>query len=165
MQQFLKPAPGPTRTRIIAAELLEELLLAAPDRAVAALNTGLAQGTPGAACSSARRWECGQKESWVRLCLAIRPPGWRGRRNLKAYGRRKLEGQTRCPSLASRALSLEDVRAIRSVLVATVPTAEHIDVLHMVIARQTSAADHGLLVAIHVADLSGLCHTVCLVAA
>ena len=83
MQHFLKPAPGAAGTGIIPAEPLEELLLPTPDRAIPALDPGFAQGTPDAACSSARRRACAQKESWVRLFFAIRTLLLEGTPNLE----------------------------------------------------------------------------------
>ena len=59
MQHFLKPAAGAARAEVIAAELLDEFLLAAADRAIAPLHACLAQGTPGAAST------CAQKEEKV----------------------------------------------------------------------------------------------------
>jgi hypothetical protein len=57
MQHFLKPASGAAGTRIIAAELLEQLLLAATDRSIALLHASFAQGTPGAASTCAQKEE------------------------------------------------------------------------------------------------------------
>ena len=68
MQHFLKPAAGAARTEGIAAELLEQLLLAPAHGAVAALDARLAQGTPGAASTCAQKEE---RASWS-FFVAIR---------------------------------------------------------------------------------------------
>jgi hypothetical protein len=62
MQHFLKPASGATWTLIIAAELFEQLLLAASDRPITLLHASFAQGTPGAASTCAQKEE---KASWL----------------------------------------------------------------------------------------------------
>src|SRR2546423_888658 len=54
MQQRLKAAGGPAGAEVVPPEFLDELDVAAQD-AVAALDPGLATGTPGGACSSAQK--------------------------------------------------------------------------------------------------------------
>jgi hypothetical protein len=57
MQHFLKPAAGAAGAEVIASELLQQLLLAAADRTVAALHASFAQGTPGDASTCAQKEE------------------------------------------------------------------------------------------------------------
>jgi hypothetical protein len=54
MQHFLKPASGTAGTEVVAPELLEQLLVAV-HCAIAAFDSGLAEGTPDAACCSAQK--------------------------------------------------------------------------------------------------------------
>src|SRR2546429_4114274 len=83
MQHFLKPAARVARAWIVPAHLVREFLVAV-NQPLAALHVGFAQGTPGAACSSA------QKESRASRsfrCLTIEPPGGGRARNLVGLGR------------------------------------------------------------------------------
>ena len=68
MQHFLKPAAGAARAEVIAAELLEQLLLAAMHRSISPLDASFAQGTPGAASTCAQKEE---RASWS-FFVAIR---------------------------------------------------------------------------------------------
>jgi len=68
MQHFLKPAAGAARAEVVAAQLLEQLLLATADRAIAPLHACLAQGTPGAASTCAQKEE---RASWFRFFAIV----------------------------------------------------------------------------------------------
>lgn len=83
MQQRLKPAPGAARTWIVAAEFLEQLLVAVHD-AVTTLDVRLAEGTPGAVSTCAQKQ--GSDSRSRRFRLAIQPPSWSEQRNLPGAG-------------------------------------------------------------------------------
>jgi hypothetical protein len=68
MQHFLKPAAGAAGAKVIAAKLLDQLLLTTVDRPIAPLHASLAQGTPGDASTSAQK----QDRASVVFFFAIR---------------------------------------------------------------------------------------------
>ena len=79
MQHRLKPAPGTARTRIIAPELLKQLLVAVHDP-IATLDAGLAQGNLGAVSRCAQKQ--GSDSRSFLFFFAIQPPGKGERKNL-----------------------------------------------------------------------------------
>ena len=68
MQHFLKPAARAARAEVVAAELLEQLLLTTADRTIPSLHACLAQGTPGAASTCAQKEE---RASWFRFFAIV----------------------------------------------------------------------------------------------
>ena len=65
-------------------------------------------------------------------------------------------GQTYRSTLAVRTLPLENVRPIGPVLVSAIAAPQDVRVLKVVVARQGGSANHYLIVAIYVSDLSAL---------
>ena len=65
MQQFLKPAGRPARAEIVSSELLDELLLAAADGALASLDVGLAREASSALASALERTRTVRNACWL----------------------------------------------------------------------------------------------------
>jgi hypothetical protein len=96
-QQRLKAPPGTARARIVAAEFLEEFLVAV-DGAVTALDPGLAKGSPCGVCWSAQKL-CSLSSRYMTASSVGR--GRRTRVGTLGRLRRLLFGGARCPSPSS----------------------------------------------------------------
>jgi hypothetical protein len=62
MQHALKPAAGAAGTEVVPSELLDELLLSAPDGTLAALHVGFGGESSAALASALERTRSGRSE-------------------------------------------------------------------------------------------------------